>query len=172
MTDSSLTVGELREAAARVLNAVDLRDVALHSVSASRSAPGAVGPFTVTQDIRVRGDKSEDSTAVNSWAKYQVEARPSDMEVGGVPTWSVTVELVATYAINSEQPEDFGADDLTAFSTVIGLMTIHPYARETIQTVTSRMGFPPFTLALLEPISSGPDDEVVHLSADGETVQE
>jgi preprotein translocase subunit SecB len=37
-------------------------------------------------------------------------------------------------------------------------MLLHPYARESVQSVVGRMGYPPFTLDMIYPETARPDD--------------
>jgi hypothetical protein len=50
-----------------------------------------------------------------------------------------------------------------AFGLVVGVMTLHPFAREVLQDVTGRLGYPPFTLDLLLSPLTGEDDDLISL---------
>lgn len=165
MGTAGVSVGKLRERAGRVLQYVAVRDVHLHSLKSRGASPQVDGPFNVSADIRVRGIQLGEFGQVQSWAWYEVSATAqSEEEESGREAWTVTMELVAEYwAHDAEEFPQFTQDELTAFSLVIGLMTIHPYARETVQSLTGRMGYPPFTLEMLDPISANEDSHVVQI---------
>ncbi|WP_323095686.1 hypothetical protein [Intrasporangium sp. YIM S08009] len=172
---TSVSVGELRERAARVLQAVTLRDVSLHSISAKGANPHLAGPFTVKQGINVKGEASENGDGVQAWAMYQVEAFPTSDE--GHPdsssaeaAWSLNIEMIADYPFESGSGERFDREHLMAFSIIVGLMAIHPYARETVQNITGRLGYPPFTLEMLEPVSAGDDDDIIQIEMDPDSL--
>ena len=71
MTTPELTVGGFRERAGRVLQHVSLRDISVHSVSAHGEIPALTGPFTVEQEVSVKGEQPEGLNGVQAWAKYE-----------------------------------------------------------------------------------------------------
>ena len=56
-------------------------------------------------------------------------------------------------------------EDLGAFAYALGVMHVHPYARETVQSSVSRLGYPPFTLDGILPPTARPDDEIIDLES-------
>ena len=151
------TVGQLREWAQAVLDEVDLTNVRLRSLEC-RAAPRPVaGPFAVDMDLRFSGQRVDD-LLVESVSTYEVvcRARESDREA-----WSVVCELVGDYRAVDDELSEFTDDQLDAFAMVIGVVQLHPYARETVQSASGRLGYPPFTLDNLTPISAHPDEDEI-----------
>ena len=54
---------------------------------------------------------------------------------------------------------------------VVGSMTLHPYARETVQDAVSRLGYPPFTMEMMtSPIAGTTDEDTIEFeTADEES---
>jgi hypothetical protein len=144
--------------------------MSLRALTVQGVHPALVGPFQVSQDVNVKGEQSSDRLSVHAWALYRVEATleagpDAEQPPEGGSAWSLTMEMVADYPTdeNVEAPE-FDGGELSAFALLIGLPAIHPFAREAVQNMTGRLGYPPFTLEMLTPISAHPDDELVEMS--------
>lgn len=178
MAARDTTVGEMRELASKVLQHVTLRDISLASLVVRGATPLLSGPFDVEQEVSVKGEQPDGRNAVQAWAKYEVtamqnrEAQPADQSISVDPAWAVTCEFVADYPCDSGSLPEFNADELSAFALLVGLMAIHPYARETVQSMTGRLGYPPFTLEMLTPVSGEADDVVIKMSEAVETEQD
>ena len=92
--------------------------------------------------------------------RYEVSAAPSrlntedDDRPDTKAFWVINIEMSAHWEL--KQGAEVTADDARCFAIGQGLMTCHPYARETIQSTSSRMGYPPATINLLpNPWSQG-----------------
>jgi hypothetical protein len=178
MTSRDTTVGEMRELASKVLQHVTLRDISLASLAVRGAIPLLSGPFDVEQEVSVKGEQLAGRNAVQAWAKYEVTAtrhredQPVKQSGSADPAWAVTCEIVADYPGDADSLPEFKAEELNAFALLVGLMAIHPYARETVQSMTGRLGYPPFTLEMLTPISGQADDVVIEMSEAVEAEQD
>ena len=190
------TVGELREAASKVLREIELRDVRLIALQCVGANPVLGGPFEVESDVRVRTVQSP-AGAIQTFARYIVAAerkatRESDgtgleldrAEAGSASpeiettdadesdddnpaAWMLTMEVLAEYVHPSgDDSTRFDGHELTAFGLLVGLMNIHPYARETVQTISGRLGYPPFSLKLIESLAEQSPDSVVEITTE------
>ena len=154
-----ITVGRLRELASEVLETCDLSDIRIQGASCSSSDVIAEGPYAIDAQIQVKGVDLHEVAKVNAIAKYTVVATP---ESGGGEAWRVEADIVAAYQKSADV--HFDEDHLSAFAVAIALMSIHPYAREVVQSLVSRMGYPPFTMDLLPPVTGRPDEEELDLA--------
>lgn len=161
------TVGELRRRASEALDICTLQDIRLLGASCTSSNPITVGPLVVNTQVQVKGEDRPEGE-VHSFARYRLSATLDAEEPA--PAWTVEIELVAVYAKGSEAK--LSHDQVSAFALAIGVMNIHPYARETAQSLVSRMGYPPFTMDLIMPLTSGPDDQEIELEPDGDGASE
>lgn len=151
------TVGRLRECAGAVLSHATLLDVRVSRLHCEGTTPVKGGPFEVESNLTVSA--TQDENTVHSYAFYDVRALSEE-----TAAWSVKLEMVGTWSTDEGTPK-FDEEHLTCFSIAIGMMTLHPYARETIQSAVSRMGYPPFTMDLMTAPTAGADDDVVEISA-------
>lgn len=159
-----LTVGELRAQAQVVLDQVDLLGVRANEVHATgpdaslgANPAEAVGTLDVTNELGVQGRQRKEF--VDCMSRYTVSAKSEDG--GGDAAWRVSVTVVGTWQARSHP--SFSEDELRAFSLVIGSITLHPYAREVVQSTVTRLGFPPYTLQMLQPLSAGADGDLVKI---------
>jgi len=157
-----ITVAELRERAGRILAGADLLDVRLSSAMAQSANPLLEGPFQVDSQVQTRSEVPDDEGLIYTFLRYNVRAVTESNE--DAEAWQVDARFVATYKRTTT--EDLDPDDLTCFALAIGLMTVHPYAREAIQSLVSRMGYPPFTLGMMAPLTGGADSDLVELNED------
>ncbi len=98
--------------------------------------------------------------------KYEVSAAPPKAETQDCdqsdtkPLWTINIEMSAHWELKpGAEPT---SDDARCFAIGQGLMTCHPYARETIQSLSSRMGYPPATIELLLNPWAGDEVELTH----------
>jgi len=153
----SLTVGRIRECTSQVLRYVNLLDVHIFKLLSEGTVPLADGPFDVQSNLAVRGQQRDGF--LDAYSLYQVEAKAPDES----EAWSVRLEMVGTWAVEEGAPE-FDEEHLNCFAVAIGSMTLHPYARENVQSAVSRLGYPPFTLDMISSPTGGADDDVVEIS--------
>lgn len=152
-----IPIREVRERAERVIGAVGgLRDVRVVKLESDSHHPLLEGPFEVTPTLHISGRRGDMHT-VEAEAEYGVQAVASaDAES---VAWRVRFRIVATWLHNGDPLLD--DMDIQSFAIAIGSMVIHPYARETLQSVVGRMGYPPFTMDMLQsPIAENEDEEL------------
>ena len=82
--------------------------------------------------------------------------------------WQVRAEFSASFDVASDDPEHptiFTEAELAAFALGTGLMAIHPFAREFVQTSVGRLGYPPYTIEFLRSAFNAADEEEFELAA-------
>lgn len=148
----TITPDEGRNGQLRVVNALDgLSVVRMSHLECEAHRPmddGAVASL-VTQ-LGISGQQQPGGELVTV-SKYQVTAMPDDDESEELEEseayWTVAVTFVAHWKLKEDAV--VSDDDVHCFAIGQGSMTCHPYARECIQSATSRMGFPNATIDLL-----------------------
>lgn len=161
-----VTVRDLRERSSRVLEAVlDMNDVRLARLQCEANQPvTSIGPFSVAVHLQVKTLLVDEQTpAVEVWSKYRAHAQAeSESEVSeGPPAWTAEFEIVGTWARRPDVTVD--DEDLPAFGIAVGGTALHPYARETLQSMVGRLGFPPFTMDILPSPANLSLDTVIDL---------
>lgn len=164
-----VTVKELRERSSRVLEAVhDMNDVRLARLQCEANQPvTSMGPFSVAVHLQVKTLIVDEQTpAIEVWSRYraQAQAEPEGEISEGPPAWSAEFEIVGTWARMPDVPVDDG--DLPSFGIAVGGTALHPYARETLQSIVGRLGFPPFTMDILPSPANLSLDTVIDLEMD------
>lgn len=163
-----MSVGQLREWAQSVIEHVQIENVRLKEIQSESPDVILSGPFDVKTVIQFKGMQYGEDR-IEAAVYYVVTSHPkSNGEDEPQEAWRVQCELRATFgASGPEQPlPPFSQDQLDALAGVVGVIHVHPYARETVQNMTGRMGYPPFTLDLITPISGMPDDMLVDFADD------
>lgn len=152
------TVAELREGADRVLKRADLAAVYVASASLLTHRRDGEPPFNVDTTIQVHGELVDGR--IEARAKYVTSAHSTNDDELESPIWTVELECVASFDLAADSPA-VPENDLEAFAVVMGPPTVHPYARELTQSLSSRTPYPALTLGLMRPILAFPDDHVV-----------
>src|SRR5680860_521004 len=153
---TTLTVARLRECASAVLQHVHVEDVHVVQCQVKGAHPIVDGPFDVDSSLVVKAVQRDG--AIDAYSLYEVIARRTD----SVEAWRVRLEVVGVWGAPAGTPE-FDSGHLNCFALSIGMMTLHPYAREAVQTAVSRLGYPPFTLEMIASPTGGADDDVVEV---------
>lgn len=145
-------LNDLRNTAARVAAVADLVDVRLfHLDSTLEQVPVPGGALSYSFDSEVEVQESDNESAVLMVdGSYDVRLRQNDVdesddedsEADGRLIAHVKINLAALYDVPELDPADFTDEELDAFAKTTGLLTLHPYARELISNLTSRMGLP------------------------------
>lgn len=155
-----IAIGELKSRANHVLDSVQEFDtVRVASLECWSHHPVLDGPFNVLPELGVRSSQSTSNDRIDVWARYQLQANTGSDDV--VQAWGVTVEIVGSWVQN--QTQKFDSLDLECFAMAIGAMALHPYAREAVQSTVGRLGYPPYTMELLTPLTAGPDENEIEL---------
>lgn len=156
------TVAELRERANTVLQKTDLSEIRLSGVNARSSNPVLSGVFNVEVEMQLKAADRPADGELDVFARYVATAAVEDDPE--VEAWRVAVDQVATYKKGSGDPID--EKDALSFAIIVGIMNLHPFARETVQNVVVRMGYPSFTLDMVSPVGALPDDELIELEGE------
>lgn len=129
-----------RQRAARVGAVVELLSVSLRAVEAHLPEPARIeGP--VELDV--------------SWETQAEQAEPASLQysyrlvVAGSAAHDFHIEC--EFELDYRLPEDFEAstEDLTAFGEISASFSAFPYARELVQSLTTRASLPPLVLGTL-----------------------
>ncbi|URM95295.1 hypothetical protein LUW76_13760 [Actinomadura madurae] len=140
----------------------------MRSLSISGTHPILEGPFTVSSTLSVRGEMRTDYLDI--YTRYDINAvrtdddadEPSSEDHKDEPAWRVRLVLVANFAKLSTDAPRFSDDELKSFAYVFGPLFMHPYAREIVQQNVAKLGYPSYTLSILEPLAT-PDDEEIEI---------
>ena len=173
------SVAELKAAAARVLERVELESVYLmRSDYKSAHRTGEIS-LVSAYAIKTRVERSE--SVLRSWVQHTAWALAIDDETevpetaGEVPSefvdehfaWQSETEWVVEFAsTEGNDLTDLPMEDCSAFSMVMGPPTAHPYARELIQSLSERGLYPALSLGLITPLTQMSDDEVIEIVDD------
>ncbi|MFW0790056.1 hypothetical protein [Gordonia sp. CPCC 205333] len=152
----SITPDEGAAGNARVLEKIDgLHGVRVQhaSCSALRSFASDRGDMTMSTGIQVTFRRPQ-ADVLTTMVRYEVAAsfEGAKEDEDGLPEkadriWEISLVICADWAV----PEDADIPDVDArgFALGQGVMTSHPYARETVQSLSTRMGYPPATLDII-----------------------
>jgi preprotein translocase subunit SecB len=125
----------------RVAKRVELKGVRLSEISA-KCDPTVIGPSlmpNVDLDCKV-GEHNESSLEVI--CNYTFAAQSEGKQV-----IQSTITYLLSYEVSgSESPS---AEDLTEFAKANGALHSWPFVRELLYGLTSRMGYPPYTLPVI-----------------------
>jgi hypothetical protein len=127
-------------AVGRVSKFAELEDIRLVEVTA-KCNPSASGPLEATfaHDSRIsnRGDQF-----LEVRTDYRFTGRSAEADI---------IEVAVTYLIRYvlKAPEPLADDDISEFAISNPVLHSWPFVREFLNSLTSRMGFPPFKLGVL-----------------------
>ncbi|MEV0274110.1 protein-export chaperone SecB [Hamadaea sp. NPDC050747] len=153
--DGVAHLDSLKKDAARMSGFTDVLDVRLFGVESKFYAfPGQTEPLTWNLDITPTVDyESDDDTFVLN-VEFRVQIVSSDDPGEHEDDEHEKASLQFTYAalFSVAMPEGQAAPteaEVEAFGRLYGVQLVYPYAREFVQSITSRMGFPPLTISQL-----------------------
>jgi hypothetical protein len=121
----------------RVASRAELKSIRVTDVSASCD-PHVAGTLEPTLDLECKVLK-RDASLVEIGCDYRFSATAGDAKVA-----KANVKYLLTYEISGVEPVADG--DLNEFAIANGTLHSWPFVRETLYGLTSRMGFPPYTL--------------------------
>lgn len=140
---------EVHTRASKIGGVADLEDVRLISAAVKLIDASAEQLFQIQVGIAPSVAQVEDRAIFE--CRYKVDIQRSD----GEPAATIECQYLATYLLGSDATQDL--DDLVAFGDVTVLRALHPYLRELVSTVTSRMGLNGITLGVFRvPIPAQP----------------
>jgi hypothetical protein len=126
-------------AAGRVANRVELKDVRVVDVTAkcNPKVRGTLEP-TLNLDCRVANRESD---TIEIACDYRFTAKIAESEVA-----EAVIKYILLYDVRGSEP--IVDEDLAEFAVGNGTLNSWPFVREFLHTLTSRMGYPPYTLPL------------------------
>ena len=131
-------------ASSRVVPYVELRAITINRCHAEVLQYGVTDPLEVQVSTSGRWGVTDDRD------QFQAEVSV-DLQSGTTPenpAWTISVSLLLTYAVEPDAKIEPAAFD--AYAGTGAVFTAWPYAREVVQSLTNRMGFPPLVLPLLK----------------------
>ena len=132
----------------RVLISVEsLADIHLVSLNCEARRPVSGGNLTLLTEVGVNG--VVDGRRLVTTSKYRAWATDDDTDDGPDGTgvkWLITASISVNWVLRDGAEVTYA--DAQCFAAAQGAMTCHPYARELIQNMTSRMSYPAATLDL------------------------
>ena len=127
-------------AVGRVAKKVELKAVRLVEISA-KCMPEILGSLLPDVDVDCHVGK-HDGSAIEVLCDYKFSAKSEERE-----TIDSTIQYLLQYEISGgEAPSE---NDLAEFARANGTLNSWPFVREVLYGLTSRMGYPPFTLPLM-----------------------
>lgn len=122
--------------------------VSLSTDIQARAVVGDAGAFQTQVHYEVRGVVGP-NTAANSASVDEADGADTTQSDDGErePVLLVVASWLIDYQLADGQTAD--DEDLQAFATVSGTFAAHPYMREFVHGLTSRMGLPPLVLDVM-----------------------
>lgn len=131
-----------------------IEGVYINNLQSSAHHPPLNGPFDLENGISLAA--TQEGGRVVSRARYEISASTED----GVAAWNVNVDVVAAWVLAEDAPE-LSHEALQCFALGMGVTTCHPYAREVVQGVTGKLGYPPAVLdVIVSPLSTDREIEI------------
>ncbi len=139
-------------AVSRVASRIELKDIRLTEVQA-KSNPSVSGTLEpcFNHDCKVL---SHEPNALRVACHYRFEVHVTE-----TPVLEADTTYLLTYEIHGG--EALAENDLSQFAFANGTLHTWPFAREFVHSLTSRMGYPPYTLPVFHFVSVPPDKKVV-----------
>lgn len=144
------------EASGRVGARAEVQDVRLFQVNSLLHAFDAEAPYKADLMVTTQVQRAESGDSFVVSADYVLKAlghaphgQANDDDEPDYLAAEFEFTLISLYQLREEDPKvQLGDDELEAFADSVGLMTLHPYAREFIQDQTTRVGLPSLTLGV------------------------
>lgn len=155
---TQISIAEVQRRALAVGLASTLQAISLAKVNVEATLPPLSGMFAVSAELDFEVTAGEQHVTVAS--DYVLSAH-SEL---GQTAWTANVRLLGVWDL--APGSSFEPIDYSCFALSIGVMTIHPFARETIHNLTTRTGYPAMALDMLVSPVAGPPDTMIEI--DGE----
>jgi preprotein translocase subunit SecB len=147
----------------RVAKRVELKGVRLVEISA-KCDPAVHGP-SLTPNVELNcglGEHNENSLEVV--CNYTFAAQSEEKQA-----IQSTIKYLLQYDISGSGSPS--VDDLTEFARANGALHSWPFVRELLYGLTSRMGYPPYTLPVMHFNVTGPPTKEAEKEATGEPIE-
>jgi hypothetical protein len=142
---TSLSIAEIRAGAERISQCVRLDQVFLVASEFSASPELVDDKYQVTTSLRIFGERTPEGTVVVS-SRHELVAHAEGSASPAHPaSWSSTVDYRARFNIIDDLA-DVTENDYTSFAIDVATDILHPFAREHVQSMTSKSPFPAFTM--------------------------
>jgi preprotein translocase subunit SecB len=127
-------------AVGRVAKLVELKNVRLSEIVA-KSDPHGAGPLEAQLDIQC-SVLSRENQVLEVVCSYKFAAHVAKTEIA-----AADIKYLVAYDMRGTEP--VADHDLAEFATANGTVHSWPFAREVIFGLTSKMGYPPYTLPVV-----------------------
>lgn len=131
-----------------------MRDVRLLSSSlqlANFQSPDSPMRYKIELEPSVeRGSSEDDSFIVRCSYQVTIDAVTDEDAEDGVRVADILCEFGALYTLDLDEDESASDEELAAFSESSGQLGLWPYAREYVQSATSRLGLPALTIGMFK----------------------
>lgn len=164
MTDHSSDLAAAQRAASRFAARAEIEEVRLVSSNFEIMRPPPDGrPLSFKVEIEPGVDYDEGDSTMLSTSSYSVAIEsvsppgPESSPETPIPIARVNFKLMLLISVHhrdGDKPLTF--NEAEAYAATTGNFALYPYAREYLQSVTTRMGLPALTLNVLTLPSSGP----------------
>jgi len=160
-----LKVSQIKAGARSVLDQVTtIKEIRIASLECHGEPVPHSGMLTVNTDVGVGVSQNEDKSSIEVRVEYAVVSTTPEEPV--VEAWRVILTVVGVWDQDAEK--QFSHPDLWSFAVLVGVMTLHPYAREIVQSAVSRMGYPAYLMEIFRsPAELLGDDAEVEAPAEG-----
>ncbi|TWP45967.1 protein-export chaperone SecB [Lentzea tibetensis] len=158
---TSLNLQEARHFAARIAARADIREVRLleSNFKLNRMPVNDHLVYKLEKDPQVEYSEGDGFFVITS--RYSLLIAEVEHESANVPNQTeegeedviamVDFKLAGLFELNMREDDDAPRiDELMAYAWSMGNFALHPYAREYISNVTSRLGLPPLTINVLQ----------------------
>ncbi|MGA8223873.1 MAG: hypothetical protein WB780_19650 [Candidatus Acidiferrales bacterium] len=144
-------------AAGRVASRAELKAIRLIEISA-KCDPETSGALEPTLDHDCAAAKRSGS-ALEIACNYRFKVRTTQAEVA-----DASIKYLLVYELQG--PEPFADEDIAQFAKSNGTLHSWPFVRELLYALTSRMGYPPYTLPVFHFKAKPPQQEKAEVNAE------
>jgi preprotein translocase subunit SecB len=127
-------------AVGRVSHRIELKTVRLMEIAA-KCVSKAIGPLEAKLESNC-SVLTKENEVLEILCDYKFSAHTAGVEIA-----SALVKYVVSYELSGSDPVNEG--DLAEFTTANGIAHSWPFMRECIYSLTSNMGYPPYTLPVV-----------------------
>lgn len=168
---TQVPVDELRKRALRVAARAEIEDVRLFEIKSNfvelPDKPAGLS-YNMASDVRVEYLPEEDGLIAAG--EYHVTVReaetddPDEAESDDPKTFlDLGFTMAVLFSVDvREGDKPFTETELDAFAKTTGQFALHPYARELVADLTSRMGLPQLHIGMLKLHLDAPNESAEH----------
>lgn len=145
------SANKMLDLASPVSDRVQIRHIVLGESQVRRRASCAGPPSDLSLNVNVRTESKEQEQIIQVFPRFALIGR--DGHDDAEEMLRVEAMFVAVYHV-----PDFvgiGQENIDAFGQMNGIYNVWPYWREFVQSMTVRMGLPPLTVPVFQPLAGG-----------------